>query len=84
MFHAPYRGLEEVICPIETLINLKQKINEHHNFLYFHFNHMLYMEVDLQSLFGLHVHSRTHWLRPRNPPPPPFGLIFEGAIGQPR
>ncbi len=26
----------------------------------------------------------THWLKPRNPPPPAFGLIDEGAIGQPR
>ncbi len=26
--------------------------------------------LDLQSLFGLHVHSSTHWLRPRQPPPP--------------
>ncbi len=26
------------------------------------------MELDLQSLFWLHVHSCTHWLRPRNPP----------------
>jgi hypothetical protein len=31
------------------------------------------------------VYSCTHWLRPRNSPPPPaFGLIYEGAIGQPR
>jgi hypothetical protein len=39
------------------------------------------MELDLQSLFGLHVHSCTHWLRPSNPPPPPpaFGLIYEDA-----
>jgi hypothetical protein len=29
------------------------------------------MELDLQSLFGLHVHSCAHWLRPRNNPPPP-------------
>ncbi len=28
----------------------------------------LNMEFDLQSLFGLHVHSCTHWLR--HPPPP--------------
>ncbi len=44
------------------------------------------MELDLQSLFGLHVHSRTYWLRPHTPLPPssPFGLIYEGAIGQPR
>jgi hypothetical protein len=46
-------------------------------------------ELDLQSLFGLHLHSRTHHsLRPRNSPPPlppsPFGLIYECAIGQPR
>jgi hypothetical protein len=24
----------------------------------------LNMELDIQSLFGLHVHSSTHWLRP--------------------
>ncbi len=44
-------------------------------------------ELDLQSLFGLHVYSCTHWLSPRNSPPPHpphFGLIYEGAIGQPR
>jgi hypothetical protein len=29
-------------------------------------NHKLNMKLDLQSLFGLHVHSCTHWLRPRN------------------
>jgi hypothetical protein len=27
------------------------------------------MELDLQSLFGLHVHLCTNWLRPRNPSP---------------
>jgi hypothetical protein len=26
------------------------------------------MELEIQSLFELHVHSCTHWLRPRNPP----------------
>jgi hypothetical protein len=31
------------------------------------------------------AYSWTHWLRPRNSnPPPAFGLIYEGAIGQPR
>ncbi len=37
------------------------------------------------SLFGLHVHSCTYWLRPATPslPSPAFGLISEGAIGQP-
>ncbi len=29
------------------------------------------MELDLQSLFRLHVHSRTHWLSSRYPPPSP-------------
>jgi hypothetical protein len=46
------------------------------------------MELDLQSLFGLYVHSCTHWLRSRTslppPPHPAFGLIYENAIGQPR
>jgi hypothetical protein len=27
------------------------------------------MELDLHSLFGLHVHSCTYWLRPRILPP---------------
>jgi hypothetical protein len=27
------------------------------------------MELDLQSLFGLHAHSISHWLRPRKPFP---------------
>jgi hypothetical protein len=34
------------------------------------------MELDLQSLFGLHVQSFTHRLRP---PPPAFGHIYEVA-----
>jgi hypothetical protein len=33
--------------------------------------HRLNMEVDLQSLFGLHVYGCNHLLRPRNPTPPP-------------
>jgi hypothetical protein len=32
------------------------------------------MELDLQSLFGLHVYSRTHQLRPRNDTPLPHHL----------
>jgi hypothetical protein len=32
--------------------------------------HRLNMDLDLQSLFELHAHSCTHWLRPRKPPPP--------------
>ncbi len=31
------------------------------------------------------VYICTHWLRPRNSPPPPtFGLIYGGAIGHPK
>ncbi len=42
-------------------------------------------ELDLLSLFGLHVHSCTEWLRPCNPPPPTrIWLKYEGALGQPR
>ncbi len=38
------------------------------------------MELDLQRLFGLHVYSCVLiGLRPRNSPPPAFGLIYEGA-----
>jgi hypothetical protein len=50
--------------------------------------HWLNMELDLQSLFGLHgdVHSCLYPLAetPQLPPPPAFRLIYEGAIGQPR
>jgi hypothetical protein len=35
------------------------------------------MELDLQRLFGLHVHSCTYWLRP-DPPPPAFGAHIRG------
>jgi hypothetical protein len=31
--------------------------------------------------FGLHVQSFTYWLRSRKNPA--FGLIYEGAMGQP-
>ncbi len=38
------------------------------------------MELDLQSLFGLHVYSCTHW--PETPQlSPAFGLMYEGTIG---
>jgi hypothetical protein len=49
-------------------------------------NHRLNIELDLQSLFGLHVHSCTHWLHetPSISTTPAFGLIYESAIGQPR
>jgi hypothetical protein len=46
--------------------------------------HRLNMELDLQS-WAPCAHC-TQWLRPRNrnPRPRAFGLIYEGAIGQPR
>jgi hypothetical protein len=51
-------------------------------------NHSLNTELDLQSLFRLHVHSCTHWLRPeilqlrpRNPPIPPYPLIWAHIRG---
>ncbi len=49
-------------------------------------NHRLNMELDLHSLFGAPVYSRTQWLRPASPSLPPHfvGLIYEGTIGQPR
>jgi hypothetical protein len=50
--------------------------------LFFPLNHMLNMEVDLQILFAWvmsrDVHSCTHWLRPRLPPSPAFGLVLRG------
>ncbi len=41
--------------------------------------HRLNIELDLQSLCGLHVYSWNHWLRPRNLPPPHLGS-FAGAL----
>ncbi len=46
--------------------------------------HLLSMELDLQSIFGL-LCTAILMLRPRNSPSPPaFGLIYEDAIGHPR
>jgi hypothetical protein len=43
--------------------------------------HRLDMEVDLLRLFGLHVHSCTHCLRPATSPlSPALVLVYEGAI----
>ncbi len=38
------------------------------------------MKLDLQSLFGLHVHSCTHWLRPRNPLPSLLGSYTRALL----
>jgi hypothetical protein len=42
------------------------------------------MELDLQSLFGLLCTPVLIGWDPVTPYPPAFGLIYEGAIGQPR
>jgi hypothetical protein len=42
------------------------------------------MELDLQSLIGLLCTAVLIAETPQVPPPPAFGLIYEGAIGQPR
>ncbi len=42
----------------------------------------LNMELDLQNLFGLYMHSCTHTLRPRNHPPPPPLRIWAHIRGR--
>ncbi len=45
----------------------------------------LNIELDFQSLFGLLYTAVFFGWDPRNyPPPPAFGLIYEGAVGRPR
>jgi hypothetical protein len=52
--------------------------------------HMLTMDLVLQSLFGLHVHTAhctavlIGWYPATPLPPPAYALLNEGAIGQPR
>jgi hypothetical protein len=50
-------------------------------FQYFAVNYRLHMELDLQSIFGLHVHSCTHRLRPHMPHPP-FSRIWAHVRGR--
>ncbi len=46
-------------------------------------SYMSNMEEDLQSLFGLHVYSCLHYLRPRNSPPlPPHLGSYRRALKQ--
>jgi hypothetical protein len=33
-------------------------------YIVFELYHRLKVDLDIQNLFGLHVHRRTHWLRP--------------------
>jgi hypothetical protein len=42
------------------------------------FDHRLNMELDRQSLFGLHVHSCTHWLKPPTPLTPHIWAHIRG------
>ncbi len=50
--------------------------------------HRLKMELDIHSLFELHVHCAQLYSLAETPQPPrpplAFGVIYEGAIGQPR
>ncbi len=48
------------------------------------YDHRFNMEYDLQSLFGLLCTAVPVGWDPVTPPPPAFGFIYEGAIGQPR
>jgi hypothetical protein len=41
--------------------------------------HRLNMALDHQSLFGLHVYSCTHWLRPHNHPSPRIWAHIRGC-----
>jgi hypothetical protein len=45
---------------------------------YLTYGHSLNMELDLQSLFGLHVHNCIHWLRPHKPPSPRIWAHIRG------
>ena len=57
------------------------------NFTFNTVDHRLNMENGDRSLkfIWAPVYSCTHWLRPRNSPPPPaFGLTYGDDIGQPR
>ncbi len=46
-----------------------------------HFYQRLNMELDLQNLFGLHVHSTTHWPTPRyHPYFPPHLISYTRAL----
>jgi hypothetical protein len=43
-------------------------------------DHRLNMELDLQILFGFHVHSCNHWLRPLTPIPPQLGSYTRALL----
>ncbi len=45
-----------------------------------YYSYRLNMEKDLRSLFGLHVHSCIHWLRPRNPSPTHLGSYTRALL----
>jgi hypothetical protein len=49
------------------LLPTPQKNMHLHCILGHSYYHRLNMKLDLQNLFGLHVHSFTHWLRPPTP-----------------
>ncbi len=72
LYLLPLEGSQESIDTSLLYDNFIRRIKEAH--------HRLKMELDLQSLFGLY--SCTHWLRPRNTPPPPFLRIWAHVQGR--
>jgi hypothetical protein len=58
----------DTLSPI-TLGTNRKRIN-----LFFNFSSFRTYSLMVFNLFGLHVHSFTHWLRPPPPPPPPHRI----------
>jgi hypothetical protein len=59
------------ICIKLTVIILQDKVGLQHG---------LNRELDFQSLFGIHVHSCSHWLRLLIPPPPHLGSYTRALL----
>ncbi len=64
-FSGQYRHDTENQRAQQYVINCTEYVS-----FFYSFKHRLNMELDLQSIFGLHVHSCTHLLRLPNPPNP--------------
>jgi len=59
------RAAEAVDVEVERKVHQLQIVGHRAEHLRIPGNIWLNMKLDLQSLFGLRVHSCTHWLRPR-------------------
>ncbi len=84
-FLVPFILLTQHLCiqyntlhTVDILARPSYLNTNYYSFLLFLFDHRLNMELNRQSLFGLHLHSWTHWLRlrNRNPSPPPSLRIW--------